>query len=168
MVIAFAADDRNGLDGVLAYHFGRCPFFTFVKVEDGNVLDVRVEENPFAENHQVGVVPEWIKENGAEMIVAGGMGPRAQQMFASFGIQPVVGAYGKIGDILNQLLGGKVRIAEVEHEHEHINEECEHRDARNKEYSENEEIRRLKLEVEQLRKIVADLGSRISKLEEKS
>ncbi|MCD6277111.1 NifB/NifX family molybdenum-iron cluster-binding protein [candidate division WOR-3 bacterium] len=160
MVIAFATDDRNGLDGVLAYHFGRCPFFTFVKVEDGKVLNVRVEENPFAENHQVGVVPQWIKENGAEMIVAGGMGPRAQQMFASFGIRPVVGAYGKIGDILNQLLGGKVRIAEVEHEYASNH-------TYNNERSGSEEIRRLKLEVEQLRKIVADLGSRISELEEK-
>ena len=157
MIIAFASDDRAGLDGTLAYHFGRCPYFTFVKVEDGDVVDVKVKENPFVGNHQVGAVPGWIKENGAEVIVSGGMGPRAQQMFASFGIQTFVGAYGKVGEVLKQLLAGEVRMANVETGHNH-DEEDKHG---------HEEVRRLKLEVEQLRKVVADLSSRLSKLEEK-
>ena len=28
MIIAFSSDDE-GLDGIVAYHFGRCPYYTF-------------------------------------------------------------------------------------------------------------------------------------------
>ena len=42
--------------------------------------------------HQPGVLPQWLHEQGATVIIAGGMGQRAQQLFAQNGIEVVVGA----------------------------------------------------------------------------
>jgi ATP-binding protein involved in chromosome partitioning len=42
--------------------------------------------------HEPGVLPQWLHEQGANMIIAGGMGQRAQQLFAQAGIQVVCGA----------------------------------------------------------------------------
>ncbi len=45
--------------------------------------------------HERGAFPTWLHENGATVILAGGMGPRAVQMFEQFGIQVVAGVGGE-------------------------------------------------------------------------
>ena len=42
--------------------------------------------------HQPGLLPGWLAERGAEVIIAGGMGVRAQQLFAQQNIRVVIGA----------------------------------------------------------------------------
>jgi hypothetical protein len=41
--------------------------------------------------HEPGVLPRWLHEQGANVIIAGGMGQRAHQLFADSGIEVVVG-----------------------------------------------------------------------------
>ena len=38
------------------------------------------------------MLPRWLHEQGANVILAGGMGQRAQQLFAQSGVKVVVGA----------------------------------------------------------------------------
>lgn len=45
-----------------------------------------------APDHQPGLLPGWLAERGATAIIAGGMGMRAQQLFAGHGIKVLVGA----------------------------------------------------------------------------
>ncbi len=42
--------------------------------------------------HQPGLLPRWLHERGADVLIAGGMGRRAQGLFAQAGIEVVVGA----------------------------------------------------------------------------
>ncbi len=42
--------------------------------------------------HEPGVLPKWLHEKGANVIIAGGMGARAQQFFTEMGIKVVIGA----------------------------------------------------------------------------
>ena len=42
--------------------------------------------------HEPGVLPKWLQEQGANMIIAGGMGSRAQGLFDENGIKVMVGA----------------------------------------------------------------------------
>jgi len=156
MIIAFASDDNRGIDGILAYHFGRCPYFTFVEVVDNDIKNVTVENNPYADSHEPGVVPEYIHSKGAEMIVAGGMGPRAQEWFSQLGVRPVVGGYGRIKDIVEQIIQGPVRVSAVPAETEHKHTE-----------KGSEEIDRLKKEVSHLREVIADLNERLRHVEDK-
>lgn len=41
--------------------------------------------------HRPGFLPGWLHEQGADVILAGGMGVRAQQIFSERGIQVVIG-----------------------------------------------------------------------------
>jgi predicted Fe-Mo cluster-binding NifX family protein len=42
--------------------------------------------------HRRGMLPQWLHEKGAEVVIARGIGTRAQQYFAKNGITVVVGA----------------------------------------------------------------------------
>ncbi len=90
-------------------HFGRCPSFTIVDIEDGKVTNKKVLENP---GHQHGVIPEFIHQRGVKCIVAGGMGMRAQGFFAEAGIQTILGASGKIDVVIKELQKGTLKGGE--------------------------------------------------------
>ena len=46
MRIAVSADTKNGLDSVVSPHFGRCPHFILVDLDDRDVSGVREVDNP--------------------------------------------------------------------------------------------------------------------------
>jgi ATP-binding protein involved in chromosome partitioning len=77
--------------GKLSMHFGHCDTFALVDIDAGKkeILNVRHVDAP---PHQPGLLPQWLHEQGADMIIACGMGSRAQMLFADKGIEVVVGA----------------------------------------------------------------------------
>jgi len=77
--------------GKLAMHFGHCEAFTFLDVDTAK-KEVLGAETVQAPAHQPGLLPVWLSERGANMIIAGGMGMRAQNLFSQQNIEVVVGA----------------------------------------------------------------------------
>jgi ATP-binding protein involved in chromosome partitioning len=78
-------------DGRLCMHFGHCQQFALVEVDDaGKAVTATSYLTPPA--HEPGVLPRWLHEQGAEVVIAGGMGRRAQDLFSQSGIKVVVGA----------------------------------------------------------------------------
>ena len=78
-------------DGKLAMHFGHCERFALLDVDAATKQVVRKEEVA-APEHEPGLLPRWLGERGATVIIAGGMGGRAQGLFAENRIQVVIGA----------------------------------------------------------------------------
>jgi len=78
-------------DGKLTMHFGHCSSFALVDVDDAQKEILR-REDIAAPPHEPGKLPPWLASRGVNMIIAGGMGQRAQQLFAQQGIRVVVGA----------------------------------------------------------------------------
>jgi len=77
--------------GKLAAHFGHCEQFALVDVDEESRSIVQQEtQNP--PDHEPGVLPQWLSGLGADVIIAGGMGRRAQDLFARQGISVLVGA----------------------------------------------------------------------------
>jgi len=66
MKIAFAAEENKGVEGLLAYHFGRCPYYVFVEIENNEIKNVETKENPYYDRHEPGVVPQFIAGEGAK------------------------------------------------------------------------------------------------------
>ncbi len=162
MRIAISADDGRGLDSVVSPHFGRCPYFILVDMEGSAVKQVRAISNPFYGNHQPGQVPGFISEQGANVMLTGGMGGRAISFFEQYKIQAVTGANGTVQYALDQYLGGKLQGAapcreSVEHGHEH-----EHAPAEG-EY-EQDETGRLREEIEMLGQQLDEATDRLDKL----
>ncbi|HEO70229.1 MAG TPA: ATPase [Candidatus Hydrogenedentes bacterium] len=75
----------------LALHFGHCQEFALVDVDDQANTIVNTAYVP-APPHQPGLLPRWLHEQGVHVIIAGGMGQRAQGLFLQAGIDVVVGA----------------------------------------------------------------------------
>jgi len=78
-------------DGRLTMHFGHCEEFALLDVDrqTRSILStVRREAPP----HEPGLLPRWLRELGVDVVIAGGMGRRAQDLFAQNGIEVVVGA----------------------------------------------------------------------------
>ncbi|MDT8390659.1 MAG: NifB/NifX family molybdenum-iron cluster-binding protein [Lentisphaeria bacterium] len=78
-------------DGRLSAHFGHCASFALIDVDPEKKTITGRTELP-APPHQPGLLPPWLAEQGATVIIAGGMGQRAQALFQNQGIDVVVGA----------------------------------------------------------------------------
>lgn len=118
--IAFACENDQGLQAEMSMHFGRCPFFTLVDVEGTETRNVSVVANPAYHNHVPGVVPEFINSQQANVMVAGGMGPKAVDMFHGFGIEVATGVAGTVERVLAAYLDGRVQgSAPCKHDHDH-------------------------------------------------
>ena len=77
-----------------------------------------VVPNPYRGAHQPGAVPRFIRDMGADVIIAGGMGPRAIEMFHGFGIDVATGATGAVTTVLGAYLRGEHRgVAPCAHDH---------------------------------------------------
>jgi predicted Fe-Mo cluster-binding NifX family protein len=78
------------VDGKLCLHFGHCAQFALVDVDKTSrkIVAQKLVDPPA---HEPGVLPKWLHEQGATVILAGGMGSRAQDLFQQNGIQVVVG-----------------------------------------------------------------------------
>ena len=127
--IAFACEDNSGLSAEMSMHFGRCPYYTIVDVEGEEVKNVETVANPYFDNHVPGAVPQFIHSQNADVMLAGGMGPRAIELFQGFGIEVATGMSGRVENVLKAYLAGKVQgIVACEHDHDHHDghEGCHH------------------------------------------
>ena len=78
-------------DGKLSHHFGHCEKFAVIDTDDGS-SSILNREDLTPPPHEPGVLPKWLGGMGVNVIIAGGMGHRAQQLFAQNEIEVVVGA----------------------------------------------------------------------------
>lgn len=100
------------VEGHLSAHFGHCEEFAIydIDVENKNILS---HENTPPPAHEPGVLPAWLSEKGVNIIIAGGMGSRAQELFAEKGIRVIVGTPAEGPDeIINAYLNGALAAGE--------------------------------------------------------
>lgn len=105
-MIRLAIATENGL---VSAHFGRCSTYTLVDIEDGKEQGRQVIENPM---HSPGFLPGFLSEKGVHCIIAGGMGPRAQDLFADKNIQVIIGVTGSIDEAVERILSGSLEGGE--------------------------------------------------------
>jgi len=77
------------VNGKLTAHFGHCREFALIEVAENEIKNKRILIPP---PHEPGVLPSWLHELGAEVIIAGGMGQRAVDLLNEKGIKVVTGA----------------------------------------------------------------------------
>lgn len=104
MKIAISTDGE-----FVSAHFGRCPCFTIIEVEDGKVKNKNIIDNP---GHHPGFLPQFLQKRGVGVIIAGGMGQRAQMLFDESGIKTIMGISGKISNIILEAAAGKLKGGE--------------------------------------------------------
>ena len=93
-------------EGSVSAHFGHCEKFAIFETTDKQVTNVR---NLVPPAHEPGVFPKWLKEQGADLIIAGGMGSGAQELFSRQGIQVISGVSAdRPNELVKQYLEGNL------------------------------------------------------------
>jgi len=91
-------------------HFGHSEEFAFFDVEDGQIKGKQMLTPP---PHAPGVIPQWVHEQGATMVIAGGMGSRAVSLFEQQGVHVIVGAPGHTPEeVVTAYLNGTLKTGE--------------------------------------------------------
>ena len=81
----FAIPTENGQ---LCQHFGHCDKFAIVEINNNQFVKEEFVTPPV---HQPGVYPKFLADMGVKTIISGGMGMKAQNLFAANGIEVCIG-----------------------------------------------------------------------------
>jgi ATP-binding protein involved in chromosome partitioning len=82
------------MNGELTPHFGHCEEFAVITLEDPKG-DIQTSERIKGPAHEPGSLPRFLIDQGASLVIAGGMGGRARDMLVAKGIEVVVGGPSK-------------------------------------------------------------------------
>jgi predicted Fe-Mo cluster-binding NifX family protein len=85
----------------VAEHFGRCDCFMLVTIEEKEIKSRDVLNTP---PHEPGLLPRLLADQGVEYLIAGGIGNRAAQFMAQFGIEVLGGVQGSAENALSMFL----------------------------------------------------------------
>jgi len=108
--IAVASDN-----GMVAEHFGHCEEFKVFVAEDGKVVRTEDVANP---GHRPGFLPNFLADRGVNVIISGGMGGAAVEIFNSKNIEVIIGAEGSAEAAAAAYLRGDLKsTGSVCHEH---------------------------------------------------
>jgi len=108
MIICVPTEGSHGLAEAVCQHFGRAETFTLYDTESG---EVDVLENRSEHKGGVGTPPEHLSKASVDIVLAGGLGPKAIDMFNGFGIKVFVGARGTVQDALEMYRKGMLETA---------------------------------------------------------
>ncbi|NLB50669.1 MAG: dinitrogenase iron-molybdenum cofactor [Clostridiaceae bacterium] len=107
--------------GAVTAHFGHCRNFNLYDAEDGRLVTGSSIPNP---GHKPGFLPVFLHEQGVNVIISGGMGAAAVDLFNQQGIQVVVGAQGDAREAAQAYLEGElISTGSICHEHQ-SHDEC--------------------------------------------
>jgi len=116
--IAFPTSDKVTVDS----HFGHTKEFVIYTVGGTEVTTVVYVAAPV---HKPGVLPKFLAEQGVDVIITGGMGQMAVDLFQRSEIDVVLGAKGRIDLNLNEYLGGFLTSQGSICDHKH-DDSCDH------------------------------------------
>ncbi|MCK4336277.1 MAG: NifB/NifX family molybdenum-iron cluster-binding protein [Candidatus Aenigmarchaeota archaeon] len=100
--------EGKDLEDRVSMHFGRCPYFIVVETEGKEMKSHKPVENPYFENHVPFAVPEFISKLNPDVLITGGIGPRALQVFDSMNIKVIHGFSGKNQEAIENYLKGDI------------------------------------------------------------
>lgn len=112
MKIAVASEGK-----VVAQHFGHCEGFNIFTAQDGKIVSGEFVPNP---GHRPGFLPNYLNDLGVKVIISGGMGGGAIEIFEEKNIQVVTGASGNAENAAKMFVEGKLEsTGSVCEEHQH-------------------------------------------------
>ena len=113
--IAVASDN-----GMVTGHFGYCEGFIIFKVHNNKIVESETIANP---GHRPGFLPNFLNDMGVNVIISGGIGGGAIDIFNEKNIEVIVGAKGDAKEVVEAYLHGSLKsTGSICHEHLHHDE----------------------------------------------
>jgi predicted Fe-Mo cluster-binding NifX family protein len=88
-IVAIPTATDEGLNANMDFRFGRCPFFTFVELEDGKIKEMTISPNP-ATQAMGGAGPQavqFVASKKADVAIVASVGPNAAGALMASGMQ---------------------------------------------------------------------------------
>ncbi len=108
MRLCIPSETKGGLDDQVGYHFGRVPSYT---IYDEKNKEVEIVQNTSSHMGGTKLPAELLQEQNVDIMLCGGVGRRAIQLFEQYGIEVYVGAQGKVKDAIEQFSQNELRMA---------------------------------------------------------
>ncbi|WP_455139259.1 NifB/NifX family molybdenum-iron cluster-binding protein [Candidatus Hodarchaeum mangrovi] len=108
MRLCIPSQAKGGLDDQVGYHFGRVPSYT---IFDDSNNEVEIIENSSTHRGGTELPARLLREYNVDIMICGGIGHRAIQLFEQFGIEIYVGAQGTVKEAIEQYNTHKLKIA---------------------------------------------------------
>jgi predicted Fe-Mo cluster-binding NifX family protein len=107
---------------MITEHFGHCLNFNIFETEEKQIIKSESIPNP---GHRPGFLPNYLNDMGVNVVISGGMGRSAIDIFTEKGIEVIVGARGKAKEAAEAYLQGSLKsTGSVCDEHQH-HDSCE-------------------------------------------
>lgn len=101
-------------------HFGHCENFIIFETENGKIKAEQSVPNP---GHKPGFLPNFLGDMGVNVIVSGGMGGGAVEIFNERNIEVIVGASGDAAKAVESYLKGELKsTGSICHDHDYADE----------------------------------------------
>ncbi|ADY56782.1 Dinitrogenase iron-molybdenum cofactor biosynthesis protein [Syntrophobotulus glycolicus DSM 8271] len=105
---------------MVSEHFGHCDSFFIFDTEKEQILKSEAVQNP---GHRPGFLPNFLNDIGVNVIIAGGMGAGAIEIFTEKNIEIITGVRGNAKIAVEQYLQGQLQsTGSVCHQHQHHGE----------------------------------------------
>lgn len=115
MKIAVASDQE-----MVTGHFGHCEGFHIYEVDGEQIVSTQFVPNP---GHKPGFLPNFLNDMGVNVIISGGMGGGAIDIFNEKNIEVVIGAQGTALSNVEKYVKGELKsTGSVCHSHDHADE----------------------------------------------
>lgn len=108
MRLCIPSNTRGGLDDQVGYHFGRVPSYT---IFDDSTNEVEIIENTSSHRGGTKLPAELLREHNVDVMICGGIGRRAIQIFEQSGVEIYIGAQGAVRDAIEQFRNNKLTMA---------------------------------------------------------
>jgi len=111
MRICVASEGPGGLEDGVSSVFGRCSRFTIVEIEDGEIKNVHVVENPGAQaSGGAGIqAAQKVIDEGCSVIIASSIGPNAGEVFRMANIKMLAAPGMIIKEAIQRYLNGELQ-----------------------------------------------------------
>ena len=119
MKVSIPVMNRSGISSTVGAHFVKVLVYAILETETGELSFI---DNTSEHMGGVGLPPELLSKAGVSVMLCGGLGPKAVDMFTSLGIQVYVGAKGTVKETLDAYKEGKLVRADHQNacqEHHH-------------------------------------------------
>ncbi|MGI6174341.1 MAG: NifB/NifX family molybdenum-iron cluster-binding protein [Christensenellales bacterium] len=115
MKIAVACNGKE-----IASHFGHCENFAIYEAQNGKIASETSVANP---GHRPGFLPNYLADMGVAVIIAGGMGGGAVEIFNERKVEVIIGAEGDAKASVEAYLRGELKsVGSVCHQHAYADE----------------------------------------------
>ncbi len=94
--------------GKVTEHFGHCESFNIFHIEDKKIIKSELVSNP---GHKPGFLPNYLNDLGVNIIISGGMGTGAVDIFNEKGIKVIIGARGDAETVVKDYLKGELKLS---------------------------------------------------------